>query len=76
MTTSEMKDLGMIDIPLTADEVRTAILALNEAEEIHLRRADRYKASASSQSYAYALESAAKAQRLAQWIAHHADKES
>jgi hypothetical protein len=75
MTTKEMKDMGLVSIPLTADEVRTAILALHEAEEIYLRRAARYREAGFSANHADCLKRAGKAQALANWVAHHADAE-
>jgi hypothetical protein len=75
VTTQEMKDMGLISVPLTADEVFVAILALHEAEEAYLRRAARYMDAGWPASYADAVKRAGAAQKLAAWIAHHANQE-
>jgi hypothetical protein len=75
MNTQEMKDMGLISVPLTADEVVIAILALHEAEEMYLQRAMRYEEAGLTSSYADAVKRAGAAQKLAAWIAHHANQE-
>jgi hypothetical protein len=70
-----MKDMGLISVPLTADEVVVAILALHEAEEAYLRRAARYRDAGFAGNHADAVKRAGAAQKLAAWIAHHANQE-
>lgn len=75
MNTQEMKDMGLVSVPLNVEEVRTVLLALHEAEENYLRRAVRYRDAGFVSNYADAVERAGNAQKLVKWIASHASAE-